>query len=199
MVTALVCQPNPVQQQLWETSLRSQGVTVVCRVADIDWIGEYAKVEQPQLLVLDLSALDTDPYSFCQVLQRQLPGISLLFTQPEMNEDLRSLLIKQGALDVIPYLPPDPYQVISTFIRLFRSLQWFDLFSARQMNEAIESIQDQLKGQLTPVSSAPVDSGSSSSTIPAEPTQSGREPQVTETPKPSPSRPVRYYRGCRVG
>lgn len=208
MHTALIYQPDPIQCTLWESSLQSQNISVISKDLDPDWISEQARQLSPDLLVVDLAKLDTDHLAFCHILHNQLPNVPLVFTQPEVDDSVQSLLIKWGAFNVIPYLEKDPYKVISTFIPLFQRLQWFDTFSARKMNEALESI----KGYVESLEAATSVYRGLSTVTPAETAHkvislesSPSSAQVyrgvslehvsTQRKTVSP----RYYRGCKVG
>jgi diguanylate cyclase (GGDEF)-like protein/PAS domain S-box-containing protein len=113
--TVLMLQASQRQGNIWRESLTSQGVSLVNLKADVN-LPQY--IEQrvqsgdalPDLLLLDMTTLRPNPYSFCRWCHSEYPQLKIILTsgtRTEVPPSERQWAIYQGALDLLSAFPED--------------------------------------------------------------------------------------------
>jgi diguanylate cyclase (GGDEF)-like protein/PAS domain S-box-containing protein len=111
--TVLITQASQYQGDIWREVLTSQGIELVGLSPDVD---VQALIEQrvqageplPDLLLLDMTTLRPNPYSFCRWCHAQYPQLKIVLTsgtRPDVPSSERQWAIYQGAVDLLPAFP----------------------------------------------------------------------------------------------
>ena len=103
-------QSSTIQAKVWQEVLASQGIPLnwVEPEANLkQFIEQLAKSEQPlpELLLLDMTALKPNPYSFCRWCNSTHPTIKIILTsgiRTDIPPSERKWAIHQGAIDLLP-------------------------------------------------------------------------------------------------
>ncbi len=166
MYTALLCQIDQQQCKIWESALLSQGVNVIAN-PNPQVIDTFVEIQKPQVMILDLSIPYLRISDICHQYRSRFPNISFIFTQPLIDAMLQDWAVKEGAVDLVPYLS-DSYEIISTFIRIFQRLQWSHFFSAKTLNATLSDLKTHLDVlKPSPVTGPGRQSATGPATVPA--------------------------------
>jgi diguanylate cyclase (GGDEF)-like protein/PAS domain S-box-containing protein len=111
--TVLITQASPYQGDIWREVLASQGIALVGLSSEVDlqqFIEQRAQTGEslPDLLLLDMTTLRPNPYSFCRWCHAQYPQLKIVLTsgtRTEVPSSERQWAIYQGALDLLPAFP----------------------------------------------------------------------------------------------
>ncbi len=108
--TVLIVQPSKHQAQVWYSALTSQGLAVISETANVDLMTmlsqmKAAKLNLPDLILLDLGANGISPYVFCRWCRDNYPNLKIVLTnagQKVISEPEKDWAIYQGAQDLLP-------------------------------------------------------------------------------------------------
>jgi diguanylate cyclase (GGDEF)-like protein/PAS domain S-box-containing protein len=111
--TVLIAQASQYQGDIWREVLTSQGISLMGLSPDVDLqqlIEQRAQAGEPlpDLLLLDMTTLRPNPYSFCRWCHAQYPQLKIVLTsgtRTEVPSSERQWAIYQGALDLLPAFP----------------------------------------------------------------------------------------------
>ncbi len=111
--TVLITQASQYQGDIWREVLTSQGISLMGLSPDVDLqqlIEQRAQTGEslPDLLLLDMTTLRPNPYSFCRWCHAQYPQLKIVLTsgtRTEVPSSERQWAIYQGALDLLPAFP----------------------------------------------------------------------------------------------
>jgi diguanylate cyclase (GGDEF)-like protein/PAS domain S-box-containing protein len=113
--TVLMVQAAQKQGDIWREALSSQNISLVCINAEVDLqelIQRRVEVGEslPDLLLLDMTTLRPNPYSFCRWCHAQYPQLKIILTsgtRTDVPPSERQWAIYQGALDLLSAFPED--------------------------------------------------------------------------------------------
>jgi len=108
--TVLIVQPAKHQAQVWYSALSSQDLAVIVESANVDLTTmltqmRTAKLNLPDLILLDLAVNGVSPYVFCRWCRDNYPELNIVLTnagQKSISEPERDWAIYQGAKDLLP-------------------------------------------------------------------------------------------------
>ncbi|MFN7716930.1 MAG: response regulator [Pseudanabaenaceae cyanobacterium] len=108
--TVLIVQPAKHQAQVWYSALGSQDLAVIVESANVDLMAmltqmRTAKLNLPDLILLDLAVNGVSPYVFCRWCRDNYPELNIVLTnagQKSISEPERDWAIYQGAKDLLP-------------------------------------------------------------------------------------------------
>ncbi len=112
MVALILC-PVGSQGRLWQTILRSQGVSVIWESADVDLVGTLASMQAethllPSLILVDTQLVRLKPYSIRCWYKVHCPTVKVVLVngaQVTISLSEREWARYQGTLDILPRLP----------------------------------------------------------------------------------------------
>lgn len=102
--------PSKRQGQIWQAALVSQDISVIWEASDLDLAQmmvhmRQAELATPDLLLLDVGVLNSNPYAFCRWCREHYPDQKIVLTnanQKEISPPERQWAIYQGAYDLLP-------------------------------------------------------------------------------------------------
>ncbi|MDX2099468.1 MAG: response regulator [Leptolyngbyaceae cyanobacterium bins.59] len=108
--TVVMIQPSKRQGQIWQASLVSQGISLIWEASDLDLAAMLVRMNQagfvpPDLLLIDVGVLNSNPYAFCRWCREHYPDQKIVLTnasQKEISPPERQWAIYQGAHDLLP-------------------------------------------------------------------------------------------------
>jgi diguanylate cyclase (GGDEF)-like protein/PAS domain S-box-containing protein len=111
--TVLITQASQYQGDIWREVLTSQGISLMGLSPDVDLqqlIEQRVQAGEPlpDLLLLDMTTLRPNPYSFCRWCHAQYPQLKIVLTsgtRTDVPSSERQWAIYQGALDLLPAFP----------------------------------------------------------------------------------------------
>jgi diguanylate cyclase (GGDEF)-like protein/PAS domain S-box-containing protein len=111
--TVLIAQSSRYQGDIWRELLTSQGISLAGLSPDVDLqqlIEQRAQSGEPlpDLLLLDMTTLRPNPYSFCRWCHAQYPQLKIVLTsgtRTDVPSSERQWALYQGALDLLPAFP----------------------------------------------------------------------------------------------
>jgi DNA-binding response OmpR family regulator len=111
----LMIQPMSRQGSIWQTILRSQGISVIWEHPDVNLADSFnhlkaAKVPLPDLLLLDTRLQTVNAYSLCRWCRDHYPEVKIVLVngaQKEIGPSERQWAIFQGAADLLPRFQHD--------------------------------------------------------------------------------------------
>jgi diguanylate cyclase (GGDEF)-like protein/PAS domain S-box-containing protein len=111
--TVLITQASQYQGDIWREVLTSQGISLMGLSSEVDLqqlIEQRAQAGEPlpDLLLLDMTTLRPNPYSFCRWCHAQYPQLKIVLTsgtRTDVPSSERQWAIYQGALDLLPAFP----------------------------------------------------------------------------------------------
>ena len=111
--TVLITQASQYQGDIWREVLTSQGILLMGLSSEVDLqhlIEQRAQAGEPlpDLLLLDMTTLRPNPYSFCRWCHAQYPQLKIVLTsgtRTDVPSSERQWAIYQGALDLLPAFP----------------------------------------------------------------------------------------------
>jgi diguanylate cyclase (GGDEF)-like protein/PAS domain S-box-containing protein len=113
--TVLMVQAAQKQGDIWREALSSQNISLVCIDAEVnlqELIQKRVEAGEslPDLLLLDMTTLRPNPYSFCRWCHAQYPQLKIILTSGtriDVPPSERQWAIYQGALDLLSAFPED--------------------------------------------------------------------------------------------
>ena len=135
----LMIQPMNLQGSIWQTILRSQNISVIWEAADVNLPESLdhlkaAKVNLPDLILIDTRVQTFNPYTFCRWSREHHPQVKILLisgAQKDITPSEREWAIYQGAADLFPRFRKDSL-VSGAVTRMRRVL---DLLNCPAMNQ----------------------------------------------------------------
>ncbi|MEB3338951.1 MAG: response regulator [Leptolyngbyaceae bacterium] len=108
--TILMLQPSQLQGKIWQAALASQGFLTIWESGTVDLAQmldqiQQAKLSPPDLVLIDVGALDVNPYAFCRWCRENYPDQKIILTnanQKEISLPERHWAVYQGAQDLLP-------------------------------------------------------------------------------------------------
>jgi diguanylate cyclase (GGDEF)-like protein/PAS domain S-box-containing protein len=113
--TVLMMQSSNHQSNIWRAALKSQNVLLKSFNPEVDlqkMIEQRAQAGEslPDLLLLDMTTLRPNPYSFCRWCHSEYPQLKIVLTsgtRTEVPPSERQWAIHQGALDLLAAFPEE--------------------------------------------------------------------------------------------
>lgn len=113
--TVLMMQSSKHQSNIWRAALKSQGILLRSLNPETDlqkMIEQRAQSREslPDLLLLDMTTLRPNPYSFCRWCHSEYPQLKIVLTsgtRTEVPPSERQWAIHQGALDLLAAFPEE--------------------------------------------------------------------------------------------
>ncbi len=111
----LMVQPSKLQGLIWQTVLKSQGLSVLMESPDADLMDTISQISGaglnlPDLLLVDVRIQNLNPYAFCRWCREEHPELKIILTngaQKEISQPERQWAVHQGAADLLPAFQPD--------------------------------------------------------------------------------------------
>lgn len=106
----LIIQPMSRQGTIWQSILRSQGISVIWEHPDVDLAESFkhlksARVALPDLLLIDTRVQTINAYSLCRWCRARYPEVQIVLingAQKEISLSEREWALHQGAADLLP-------------------------------------------------------------------------------------------------
>ena len=151
--TVLVAQASSYQNKIWREALTSQHIEIVDLVPESN---VQAFIEQsvengealPDLLLLDMTTLRPNAYSFCRWCHTQYPQLKVVMTsgtRTEVPSSERQWAVYQGALDLLPAFPEknlfSSMADVAARVRLILKILGASPISQQSLASALVSIQ----------------------------------------------------------
>ncbi len=149
----LLSQASPYQDKIWKEALTSQNIMLVDLQSDSN-VQEFIeqRVENgeplPDLLLLDMTTLRPNAYSFCRWCHIQYPQLKVVMTsgtRTEVPSSERQWAVYQGALDLLPAFPEknlfSSMADVAARIRLVLKILGANPISQQSLASALVSIQ----------------------------------------------------------
>jgi CheY-like chemotaxis protein len=136
---ALMIQPMNLQGSIWQSILRSQGISVIWEAADVNLSESLTHLKSEKFSLPDLILIDTrvqtfNPYTFCRWVGEHYPEIKVILingAQKDIVPSEREWALYQGAADLFPRFRKDTL-VSGAITRMRRVL---DLLDGSPMNQ----------------------------------------------------------------
>lgn len=111
--TVLMMQSSKLQGEVWRESLTSQGISLIWLQPNVDLVQlleQRAKTGQPlpDLLLLDMTVIKPNPYSFCRWCGQEYSDLNIILTSGSRGHvppSERQWAINQGARDLLAAFP----------------------------------------------------------------------------------------------
>ncbi len=129
----LMIQPMSRQGTIWQSILRSQGISVIWEHPDVNLAESFrhlksARVALPDLLLIDTRVQSLNPYSLCRWCRDRYPEVQIVLVngaQKQISSSEREWALCQGAADLLPRFQHD--QLVSgAVVRIRRILELLD-------------------------------------------------------------------------
>jgi CheY-like chemotaxis protein len=106
----LIVHPTGLQGFIWQTVLRSQGLSVIWESPDVNLIETITQLKEadfalPDLVLIDTRLQNVNPYGFCRWRRKHCPELKVVLVNGAQHGILpseRQWAIYQGALDLLP-------------------------------------------------------------------------------------------------
>jgi diguanylate cyclase (GGDEF)-like protein/PAS domain S-box-containing protein len=159
--TVLLMQASQYQRNIWRAALSSQGVTLVDLNADVDLqqiIEQRAQSGRslPDLLLVDMTILRPNPYSFCRWCHSEYPQLKIVLTSGtriDVPPSERQWAIHQGAVDLVAAFPEENLfsKLVDIVVKVRSLLHILDMrpISQQSLASALMSIQSVMGSQDT--------------------------------------------------
>lgn len=126
----LIIQPMSRQGTIWQSILRSQGISVIWEHPDVDLAESFkhlksARVPLPDLLLIDTRVQTLNAYSLCRWCRDRYPEVQVVLVngaQKTISPSEREWARCQGAADLLPRLQRDRL-VSGAVVRIRRILE----------------------------------------------------------------------------
>lgn len=113
--TVLLMQASERQGHIWREALTSQGISMICLPSEVNLqriIEQKVQAGEslPDLLLLDMTTLRPNPYSFCRWCHSEYPQLKVVLTsgtRTEVPPSERQWAIYQGAVDLLSAFPEE--------------------------------------------------------------------------------------------
>ncbi len=111
--TVLMIQSSKIQGEVWREALTSQGISLIWLQPSVDLVQlleHRNKISQPMpdLLLLDMTVIKPNPYSFCRWCSQEYDDLNIILTSGDRNHvpsSERQWAINQGAIDLLGAFP----------------------------------------------------------------------------------------------
>jgi diguanylate cyclase (GGDEF)-like protein/PAS domain S-box-containing protein len=159
--TVLLMQSSQPQADIWRAALKSQGLKLMSLSPDVNlqqMIQEHAQSGRslPDLLLLDMTILRPNPYSFCRWCHSEFPQLKIVLTsgtRTEVPPSERQWAIHQGAVDLMAAFPEEKLFSklvdIAAKIRSLLNLLDSQPVSQQSLASALMSVQTIVSSQDT--------------------------------------------------
>lgn len=159
--TVLLMQASEHQGNIWRAALKSQGIKLVNLNPDIDlqqMIEQRAQSGRslPDLLLVDMTILRPNPYSFCRWCHSAYPQLKIVLTSGtriDVPPSERQWAIHQGAVDLVAAFPEENLfsNLVDIVAKVRSLLQILDMppVSQQSLASALMSIQAVMSSQDT--------------------------------------------------
>ncbi len=159
--TVLLMQASEYQGNIWRAALKSQGIKLVNLNADIDlqqMIEQRAQSGRslPDLLLVDMTILRPNPYSFCRWCHGAYPQLKIILTSGtriDVPPSERQWAIHQGAVNLVAAFPEENLfsNLVDVVAKVRSLLQILDMrpVSQQSLASALMSIQSVMNSQDT--------------------------------------------------
>lgn len=149
----LMIQPAHLQFAIWQEALTSQGISLIACKPEIDlqqWIAQRVQHGEslPDLLLLDMTTVRPNPYSFCRWSRSEYPQLKIILTsgtRTEVPPSERQWAVYQGAVDLLSAFPADNLFAnmvdIATKVRLVLNALDAHPISQQSLASALMAIQ----------------------------------------------------------
>ncbi len=159
--TVLLMQASGRQGNIWRAALKSQGITLINLNSDIDL---QQMIEQrvqsrrslPDLLLVDMTILRPNPYSFCRWCHSEYPQLKIVLTSGtriDVPPSERQWAIHQGAVDLMAAFPEENLfsKLVDIAAKVRSLLQILDMppVSQQSLASTLMSIQSVVSSQDT--------------------------------------------------
>ncbi|MBW4464942.1 MAG: hypothetical protein KME07_05815 [Pegethrix bostrychoides GSE-TBD4-15B] len=129
----LIIQPMSRQGTIWQSILRSQGISVIWEHPDVNLAESFkhlksARVPLPDLLLIDTRVQTLNAYSLCRWCRDHYPEVQIVLVngaQKTISPSEREWALCQGAADLLPRLQRDRL-VSGAVVRIRRILELLD-------------------------------------------------------------------------
>jgi CheY-like chemotaxis protein len=113
--TVLLMQSSQAQADIWRAALQSQGIKPISLNSEVnlqEMIQQRAQSGRslPDLLLVDMTILRPNPYSFCRWCHSEYPQLKIVLTsgtRTEVPASERQWAIHQGAVDLLAAFPEE--------------------------------------------------------------------------------------------
>jgi CheY-like chemotaxis protein len=113
--SVLLIQASQVQEDIWRSVLASQGIALTILTTEVNLREVIEQRQQnneplPDLLLLDMTVLKPNPYSFCRWCYQHYPQLKIILTsgtRTDVPHSERQWAIHQGAVDLFSAFPED--------------------------------------------------------------------------------------------
>jgi diguanylate cyclase (GGDEF)-like protein/PAS domain S-box-containing protein len=113
--TVLLMQSSQAQADIWRAALQSQGIKLIGLNSEVnlqEMIQQRAQSGRslPDLLLVDMTILRPNPYSFCRWCHSEYPQLKIVLTsgtRTEVPASERQWAIHQGAVDLLAAFPEE--------------------------------------------------------------------------------------------
>lgn len=159
--TVLVMQASQRQGDIWRAALKSQGIVPINLSADVDLqqVIEH-RVQSgrslPDLLLVDMTILRPNPYSFCRWCRSAYPQLKIVLTsgtRTEVPSSERQWAIHQGAVELLAAFPEENLfsKLVDIVTKVRSLLDALDAYPVSQQSlaSALMSIQTVIHSQNT--------------------------------------------------
>lgn len=153
--TVLVVQKSNYDQKIWRQILESQGLTAITESPQAnfrDFIRHSSLSSEtfPQLMILDMSIENLNPYEFCRWVQENYPSVKIILTNRDrktISDIERRWATNQGAFELLPRFDEDNLTAsLTNTIKLI----WGALGKKDVQEEALVPIVEDLRQELFP-------------------------------------------------
>ncbi len=150
--TVLMLHTSALQSKVWQEVLASQGVAVAHLEPSMNLtnllIQRAARQTLPNLLLLDMTGMQANPYHFCRWCRDTYPLVKIILMsgqRSEISASERKWAIHQGAMDLLPGFPePQLFnnltEVTAKVKLVLETLEWPDI-KQQMLLETLLSIQ----------------------------------------------------------
>nr|WP_275072604.1 diguanylate cyclase [Petrachloros mirabilis] len=155
----LMLQNSRHQGEIWREILTSQGIALTWLSAETDLPQALAQMMAagqglPNLLLVDMTVVKPNPYSFCRWCQQTYPGLKVILTsgnRTSVPPSERQWAIHQGSTDLIPAFPEHGMfasiiEVIGRMRLVFKALN-LQVIQQDRLSEALMTLQNQASKQ----------------------------------------------------
>jgi pSer/pThr/pTyr-binding forkhead associated (FHA) protein len=159
--TVLLMQSSQYQADIWRAALKSQGLKMMSLSSDVnlqEMIQQQVEAGRslPDLLLVDMTILRPNPYSFCRWCHSEYPQLKIVLTsgtRTEVPPSERQWAIHQGAVDLMAAFPEENLfsKLVDIAAKVRTLLQVLDSHPVSQQSlaSALMSVQNIANSQDT--------------------------------------------------
>ena len=158
----LMVQSSKLQGQIWKEVLTSQGIALTWLNSEVDlttYLNQHAQSsdEWPHLLLLDMTVLQPNPYSFCRWCRDTYPALKIILTSGtriSVPDSERKWAIHQGATDLLSAFPEQNLLanivgIVTKVKPVLQTLDWQPI-EQHSLSLALQSIQAGIMHHMYP-------------------------------------------------